>query len=464
MHTELTPKHVADNLSEHEEFFQSKQTRSINFRLAQLDKLKQAIIEFEPKITEALRKDLGKHPFESYTTEIGYVLNSITHTKKRLRKWAKPKRVKTPVSLFPSKSMIRYEPYGTILIIGPFNYPFQLLIEPLIGAIAAGNCAVIKPSELVPNVADVIADLIETVFDPSYIRCVQGGVETNTSLINAPFDYIFFTGSVSVGKIVMEAAAKNLIPVTLELGGKSPVIVDESADIKAAAQRIVWGKVLNAGQTCVAPDYLMVHQAVKEELIEEMKQVLQAFFLTSTEESKDYGRIVNQRHFERLSSMLERDQEQIIYGGSTNPDTRYIEPTLVEATWESASMEDEIFGPILPILPYGKLDEAIQSMNKLSKPLALYLFTSNPRVEEKVLTEIPSGGVSINNTITHLANPELPFGGIGHSGMGAYHGHYSFTTFSHERSVLKTSTKFNMALLFPPYDEKKLNLIRRFLK
>lgn len=360
--------------------------------------------------------------------------------------------------------MIRYEPYGTILIIGPFNYPFQLLIEPLIGAIAAGNCAVIKPSELVPNVADVIADLIETVFDPSYIRCVQGGVETNTSLINAPFDYIFFTGSVSVGKIVMEAAAKNLIPVTLELGGKSPVIVDESADIKAAAQRIVWGKVLNAGQTCVAPDYLMVHQAVKEELIEEMKQVLQTFFLTSTEESKDYGRIVNQRHFERLSSMLERDQEQIIYGGSTNPDTRYIEPTLVEATWESASMEDEIFGPILPILPYGKLDEAIQSMNKLSKPLALYLFTSNPRVEEKVLTEIPSGGVSINNTITHLANPELPFGGIGHSGMGAYHGHYSFTTFSHERSVLKTSTKFNMALLFPPYDEKKLNLIRRFLK
>lgn len=464
MHTELTPKHVADNLSEHEEFFQSKQTRSINFRLAQLDKLKQAIIEFEPKITEALRKDLGKHPFESYTTEIGYVLNSITHTKKRLRKWAKPKRVKTPVSLFPSKSMIRYEPYGTILIIGPFNYPFQLLIEPLIGAIAAGNCAVIKPSELVPNVADVIADLIETVFDPSYIRCVQGGVETNTSLINAPFDYIFFTGSVSVGKIVMEAAAKNLIPVTLELGGKSPVIVDESADIKAAAQRIVWGKVLNAGQTCVAPDYLMVHQAVKEELIEEMKQMLQTFFLTSTEESKDYGRIVNQRHFERLSSMLERDQEQIIYGGSTNPDTRYIEPTLVEATWESASMEDEIFGPILPILPYGKLDEAIQSMNKLSKPLALYLFTSNPRVEEKVLTEIPSGGVSINNTITHLANPELPFGGIGHSGMGAYHGHYSFTTFSHERSVLKTSTKFNMALLFPPYDEKKLNLIRRFLK
>lgn len=464
MYTELTPKHVTDILTEHQSFFQSHQTKSVEFRLVQLDKLNQAIIEFEPRITEALRKDLGKHPFETYTTEIGYALNSITHTKKNFKKWAKTKKVKTPIFLQPSKSMIRYEPYGTVLIIGPFNYPFQLLIEPLIGAIAAGNCAVIKPSELVPNVSAIVTEMIENTFDASYIRSVQGGVETNTSLINAPFDYLFFTGSVAVGKVVMEAAAKNLVPVTLELGGKSPAIVDESADIKAAAQRIIWGKTVNAGQTCVAPDYLMVHESVKEELIKEMKLVVQSFYSSSMEKSQDFGRIVNERHFQRLTSILEKDKDLIIYGGLINPDTRYIEPTLLEATWKSASMEDEIFGPILPILTYDNLADAIQSINRLSKPLALYLFTSNPQVEDKILNEISSGGVSINNTITHLANPELPFGGVGSSGIGAYHGRYSFLTFSHERSMMKSSNKINIPFLYPPYNDKKLGLVRRFLK
>lgn len=353
----------------------------------------------------------------------------------------KAKKVKTPLTLFPSKSMIRYEPYGTVLIIGPFNYPFQLMIEPLIGAIAAGNCVVLKPSEVVPNVSVVITEMIETTFDKSYIRSVQGGIETNTSLINAPFDYIFFTGSVPVGKIVMEAAAKNLVPVTLELGGKSPVIVDKSADVKVAAIRIIWGKTLNSGQTCVAPDYLVVHEDVKKALINEMKQNLKAFYGQNIEDSKDFGRIVNNRHFTRLKTILEKDKDQIIFGGATNPNTRFIEPTLIEATWTSASMEDEIFGPLLPILTYSDLDDAIKSINKLSKPLALYLFTSDNQVEEKVLTEISSGGVSINNTVTHLANPELPFGGVGNSGIGAYHGHYSFTTFSHEKAFLKLALK-----------------------
>jgi aldehyde dehydrogenase (NAD+) len=334
-----------------------------------------------------------------------------------------------------------YEPYGTALIIGPFNYPFQLLIEPLIGAIAAGNCVVLKPSEVVPTVSAVITEMIEAVFDKSYIRSVQGGVETTTSLINAPFDYLFFTGSVPVGKIVMEAAAKNLVPVTLELGGKSPVIVDQTANIKVAANRIIWGKTLNSGQTCVAPDYLMVHEDVKEKLINEMKQTIKQFYGENIENSRDFGRIVSEKHFNRLKSILEKDKDQIIFGGSLNPETRYIEPALIEASWDSASMEDEIFGPILPILTYGNLDEAISSINKLSKPLALYLFTSDKRVEEKVLSEISSGGVSINDTVTHLANPELPFGGVGSSGMGAYHGHYSFTTFSHEKSILKKAAE-----------------------
>lgn len=464
INTELKPEYVTDILKAHYSFFNTNQTKDLNFRLQQLQILKEGIIKYESKITEALQEDLGKHPFESYTSEIGFVLSSITHTMRLLKKWTKPKKVKTPLTLFPSKSMIRYEPYGTVLIIGPFNYPFQLLIEPLIGAIAAGNCVVLKPSEVVPSVSAVITEMIETIFDKSYIRSVQGGIETNTSLINAPFDYIFFTGSVPVGKIVMEAAAKNLVPVTLELGGKSPVIVDKSADVKVAANRIIWGKTLNSGQTCVAPDYLMVHEDVKKELIDEMKQNLKAFYGPNIEDSKDFGRIVSDRHFSRLKTILKKDKDQIIIGGTTNPNTRFIEPTLIEATWTSASMEDEIFGPLLPILTYRDLDDAIKSINKLSKPLALYLFTSNKQVEEKVLTEISSGGVSINNTLTHLANPELPFGGVGNSGIGAYHGHYSFTTFSHKKSILKTSTKINVPLLFPPYNDKNLKLVRRFLK
>lgn len=461
---ELKPEEVVTILKEHQDFFKTKQTLELNFRLEQLEKLRAGIIQYESKINEALHQDLGKHPFETYTSEVGFVLNSIGHTKKRLRKWAKPKNVKTPIVLFPSKSTIMYEPYGTALIIGPFNYPFQLLIEPLIGAIAAGNCLVLKPSEVVPNVSAVITEMIEAVFDKSYIRSVQGGVETTTSLINAPFDYLFFTGSVPVGKIVMEAAAKNLVPVTLELGGKSPVIVDQTANIKVAANRIIWGKTLNSGQTCVAPDYLMVHEDVKDKLINEMKQTIKQFYGENIENSRDFGRIVSEKHFNRLKSILEKDKDQIIFGGSLNPETRYIEPALIEASWDSASMEDEIFGPILPILTYGNLDEAISSINKLSKPLALYLFTSDKRVEEKVLFEISSGGVSINDTVTHLANPELPFGGVGYSGMGAYHGHYSFTTFSHEKSILKKSSRINLTILFPPYSDKKLKLIRRLLK
>ncbi|WP_246943080.1 aldehyde dehydrogenase [Bacillus pinisoli] len=461
---EVTPEVVKKILDKHQDFFESNQTRSYEFRIKQLDLLKEGILKYEDKITEALQKDLGKHPFETYTTEIGYVLHSIRQAKKSLKKWMEPKKVKTPLYLQPAKSFIMSEPYGTVLIIGPFNYPFQLLVEPLVGAIAAGNTAVIKPSELVPNVAGVVTDMIESTFQSKYICSIEGGIETNQALINSPFDYIFFTGSTQVGKIVMEAASKNLIPVTLELGGKSPVIIDSSADIQAAAQKIIWGKTVNAGQTCVAPDYLLVHEDIKESMIEALKSTIKTFYGHNVLESKDYGRIVTTRHFNRLVELLEREQDSIIFGGKVDQASRFIEPTLIEASENSATMEEEIFGPILPVLSYSELTNAISIIKKNSKPLALYLFTSNPEVEERVLTEVSSGGVCVNDTLTHLGNPELPFGGVGHSGMGAYHGHYSFKTFSHEKSVLKKKGSRTLDLLLPPFNERKLMLVKKFFK
>ncbi|MGP7816417.1 aldehyde dehydrogenase [Niallia sp. 01092] len=461
---ELTSKDVEQLISGHQQFFYTNESASIEFRLQQLQKLKAGIEQFKQKIIEALQKDLGKHAFEAYAYEVGFVLSSIRHTLKNLKKWAKRKKVKSPLTLFPSKSYVQYEPYGTVLIIGPFNYPFQLVMEPLIGAIAAGNCVVLKPSELVPSISAVITEMISSIFDENYIRSVEGGVATNTALIQASFDYIFFTGSVSVGKMVMEAAAKNLTPVTLELGGKSPTFVDESANIPIAAQRILWGKTVNAGQTCIAPDYLVVHESVKEDLIVELKKALHTFFGSNVASSKDFGRIVNDKHFNRLAQILQQEEENILVGGNSNAKTRFIEPTLLKADWNSLSMKEEIFGPILPIITYSDLDDVIQSVQKQSKPLALYVFTTNREVEEKIVSSISSGGVCINDTITHAANPYLPFGGIGSSGMGMYHGVYSFFTFSHKRSVLKKNNRWNITTLFPPYTEKKRKLVRKVLK
>lgn len=462
---EITTIDVNNIINEHQKFYNKQKTRSIEFRINQLNILRNGIEKYQNKLIEALYKDLGKSEFEAYTTEIGYVLNSIRYAIKNLKRWAKPKKVRTPIYLMPSKSYIMSEPYGTVLIIGPYNYPFQLLIEPLVGAMAAGNCVVLKPSENVPNVSRVITEMISTIFDENYIRCIEGGIETNTSLTNGKFDYIFFTGSVSVGKIVMESAAKNLVPVTLELGGKSPVIVDESSNLKIAANRIIWGKTINAGQTCVAPDYIVVHESVKKEFVKELKNSIEKFYGEDILNNKDFGRIVNERHFNRLKNILEEEKENIIYGGKNNKDERFIEPTLIEtSSWKSPSMSEELFGPILPIITYNNLDEAIENIKKMSKPLALYLFTTNKTVEQKVLTEISSGGVCINDTITHLINPKLPFGGVGHSGIGSYHGKYSFDTFSHKRSVVSKSMKINMTMLFPPYNEKTLNLTKKFLR
>lgn len=457
-------KDVEKILKEHTIFYESQQTRNINFRIKQLNMLKDIIKKYEERIYKALYKDLGKSEFESYTTEIGFVLSSISYAVKNLKKWAQPKKIRTPFYLFPSRSFIVNEPYGTVLIIGPFNYPFQLLFEPLIGAIAAGNCVVLKPSENAPYVSAVIEEMISKSFNKSYICCIEGGVKTNIILSNSKFDYIFFTGSVEVGKEIMKAAAKNLTPVTLELGGKSPVIVDESADIKIAAERIIWGKSINVGQTCVAPDYVVVHESIKVKLIEEMISKIVEFYGSNISENKDFGRIVNDNHFKRLNSILRDENDRIIYGGKIKEKDKFIEPTILDLqSWSASSMKEEIFGPILPIITYKNIDFAINEIKKLSKPLALYIFTKNKQFEKNVLNEIPSGGVCINDTIIHLINPRLPFGGVGNSGIGAYHGKYSFITFSHQRSIVKKNNKINIKIMFPPYTKMKLKIIKRIL-
>lgn len=455
---------VENIIKEHNEFFLSNKTLDIDFRIQQLNKLKKSLKAYENKLTRALKKDLGKGRFESYCCEIGFELNSISNTIKNLKKWAQPKKEKTPFYLFPSKSYIVREPYGTVLIIGPYNYPVHLVLEPLIGAIAAGNCVVLKLSELTPNVSEVLKEMISFTFSREYIRAITGGEKISNELIHGNFDYIFFTGSERVGKIVMKAASENLTPVTLELGGKSPVIVDESADLKTAAQRIIWGKTLNAGQTCVAPDYLLAHESIKDELIKELKGAIKDFYGEDIQKSKDFCRIVNEKHFYRIKHILDEDEEYIVLGGRTDYKENYIEPTILELpSWEGASMNEEIFGPVLPIIGYNNINKVIYEIRKRPKPLALYLFTTNEEHEKLVLSSISSGGACINDTISHLINHNLPFGGVGNSGFGAYHGEYSFKTFSHEKSILKKKNKPNLKITYPPY-KGKLNLIKEVFR
>jgi aldehyde dehydrogenase (NAD+) len=460
----IDKEQVLEMLKEHKQYFHTGITKDINFRIRQLNKLKAAIKDYEKLILEALYKDLGKSEFEAYSTEVGFVLDSISYMTKNLKKWSKPVRVKTPLHQCPSKTYVMYEPYGTVLIVGPFNYPFQLVIEPLIGAMAAGNCAIIKPSESTPAISALIKMIISKTFDKEYIRVVEGERETTSALINSPFDYIFFTGSVPVGRIVMEAAAKNLVPVTLELGGKSPTIVDKTANLDIAAKRIMWGKLINTGQTCIAPDYLLVHKEIKKQFLAKLKITIVDFYSSEAFKSKDYGKIVTTRQFDRLTSIIDRDKTKVVYGGHYDRNNLYIEPTLIDnATWQDASMQDEIFGPILPILEYSDLSEAINMINERPKPLALYLFTEDASIEHRVLNSVSFGGGCVNDTISHVASPYMPFGGVGNSGIGGYHGEESFKTFSHRKSILKKSTAFDMNIIYPPY-KNKVNLVRKLLK
>lgn len=438
-------------------------TRSLSFRMKQLQTLKTAVKKHEKEISEALRQDLRKSEYEAYTTEIGYLYDSIGHTMKRLKRWMKPKTVKTPAVHFGSKSVIYPEPYGSALIIGPFNYPFMLVMDPLAGAIAAGNAAVVKPSEFTPHVSAVIAKLIREHFDEDYIRVIEGGKETTSELIHAPFDRIFFTGSTQVGKIVMKAAAEHLVPVILELGGKSPCIVHRDADLDLAAKRIAWGKFVNTGQTCVAPDYVLAHKEIKSALLAKLKEQITAFYGQDPKLSPDFGRIVNERHWERLTGLLE--PSKIVFGGESERADLYLAPTLMDGVlWEDKVMDEEIFGPILPVLEYEEMDQAISMLNSRPKPLALYLFTADKAVERSVMASVSFGGGCVNDTLLHLATPYLPFGGVGQSGMGSYHGKYSFEAFSHMKGVLKKSTRVKIDFIFPPYTDKKLSLIKKVMK
>ncbi|RXI95570.1 aldehyde dehydrogenase [Anaerobacillus alkaliphilus] len=443
-------------------FFRSGQTKDLSYRLHALEKLRDTIKTYEQQFLDALKLDLNKSEFEAYTTEIGVVLEEIRFTRKNLRKWAKPQKVKTSITHIGSSGYIYPEPYGVALIISPWNYPFQLAIAPLIGAIAAGNCAVLKPSELTPKTSELLAKLIGEIFPKEYISVIEGGVERSQSLLKEPFDYIFFTGSVPVGKVIMEAASKNLTPVTLELGGKSPCIVHSDANLKLAAKRIAWGKFINAGQTCVAPDYLYVHRSIKNEFLTDIKDAITELYGGEPLKNPNYTRIVSKRHYERLQSFLQ--DGKVTHGGSTNEEGLTIEPTvLTNITWEDPVMQDEIFGPILPVMVYNDLAEVIDGIDNHPKPLALYLFSENTSTVDEVLNKITFGGGCINDTIYHLATPYLPFGGVGTSGMGAYHGKGSFDTFSHNKSVLKQTTKFDIPLRYPNLKDG-LKKVKLFLK
>ena len=410
-------------------FFASNMTKSYQFRAEQLHKLGAAVRTYQQRISDALYKDLHKAPMETYLTEIGMVQEEVRFLSKRLKKLMKPKRVRTPLSHFLASTTIYYEPYGTVLIMSPWNYPVNLTLAPLAGAIAAGNCAVIKPSNYTPETSNVIAELIAETFEPGFVAVVTGGREENAGLLEQKFDYIFFTGGTAGGRLVMEAAARNLTPVTLELGGKSPCIIDKTADIKAAARRILFGKILNGGQTCVAPDYVLIDAAVKEVFIEQCKVVLQEFLPTAAYASCNMTRIVNDKHFERLSHLMEG--EAVVIGGEKDAHGRFMPLTVLDnISFESPVMQEEIFGPILPLISFTDLQWAVDQIRARPKPLALYLFTKDVAVERKILSEVSFGGGCINDTIVHLATPYMPFGGVGASGIGNYHGKQSFYALS----------------------------------
>lgn len=433
--------------------------RPISTRIKHLSTLREMVKDNESLFYEALQKDLGKPEFEVYSTEIITVLNEIDVHLNNIKNWAKARSAGFSYFTFPSKSKIYIQPLGTVLIIGAWNYPIHLTLMPLIGAISAGNTIALKPSELAPNTSSLLAKLFHNYFEPEFITVYEGGVDTSAKLLKEPFDKIFFTGSTHVGKIVMKAAAEHLTPVTLELGGKSPAIIHKDADIKVSCNRIWWGKTLNAGQTCVAPDFVAVHESKKAEFIEESKNTLQSFFNDDYITGSNYTQIVNNSHFERLTHLLKTGI--IITGGKTDPDTRFIEPTLMEAEWDDFIMQDEIFGPLLPLITYSKPEEVMQKLQSMPSPLALYLFTEDEQLQKDFLTHVPFGGGCVNETVSYLANHHLPFGGVGNSGMGSYHGKYSFDTFSREQSMLYKSFWPDPDLRYPPYDDKIIIWFKR---
>lgn len=442
-------------------YFAKGATRSGVFRIEQLKAFKASLLKHEAEIFEALRQDLGKCAMESFTTEFGFVIGEIDLALKHLKKWMKPVNYMAPPVLFPASTKVMPQPRGVALIIGAWNYPIQLTLAPMVAAIAAGCCVVVKPSEVSERSSAIVTQVIKETFAPDYVTVIEGGVAETSELLKERFDYIFFTGSTHVGRIVYEAAAKNLTPVTLELGGKSPCIVDATARMDVTARRICWGKFVNAGQTCVAPDYVLVDRKVKDQLVDALKRTLVEFYGSNPIESPDFGRIVNDRHFQRLSQML--GEGEILHGGQTNQAKRFIAPTLIHNIQaESSLLTEEIFGPILPILEVDNVAAAIEYVTARPHPLALYVFSEDADAAQRVMMSTTSGGACINDAVVHLGVPELPFGGVGNSGIGAYHGRHGFDTFSHAKGVLKNPTALDVKLRYPPYKEN-LKILRRIM-
>ena len=453
---------ILDQIQQQDEFFKTKETQSVAFRKKSLRHLKKAILDNEDKILDALYKDLRKPKFEAYTSEIAVVITELDYFIKNIEKLAKPKRVKSSLLNFPSTDYIYNDPYGRVLIMAPWNYPFQLVINPLVAAVATGNCVVCKPSEVTEHTSAILTTIIAEVFDRKHVSVIEGGLEVNKFLLTQKWDYIFFTGSTTVGKIVMKAAAEHLCPITLELGGKSPVIVNKDAKLQLAAKRIVWGKLFNAGQTCIAPDYIYVHENVKDTFVEHLISEIKLALGDHIETSKDFARIVNKKHFDRIVALIEN--EHVIFGGAINSKEQYIEPTLItDVDWNSRIMKEEIFGPLLPILTFTNLDETIQSINEFDKPLAAYYFGEHKKEKEIFLKDLYFGGGCINDTLIHITSEALPFGGVGPSGIGSYHGAKSFECFSHQKGIVKRGTWLDIPARYAPYDSK-LPLIKKLFK
>lgn len=459
----MTAEEIKQILEKQRTFFYTGATLSVDYRLHTLRRLKACILRHEAEINHALKEDLGKSPFESYMCETGLVLSELTYMIRHVRRFSKEKTVRTPLAQFHSRSFKKPSPYGVTLIMSPWNYPFMLTLEPLVDAIAAGNTAVLKPSAYSPATSAVIEQIVKECFRPEYVAVVTGGRSENTCLLNEHFDYIFFTGSPAVGKEVMRHASDHLTPVTLELGGKSPCIVDKSANLKLAAKRIVFGKYLNCGQTCVAPDYIYCDRTVKDALIQELKQEIVKQFGSAPLDNTDYGKIINEKHFRRIVGLI--DQKKTVHGGGINEHSLQIEPTILDrVTWNDPVMSEEIFGPVLPVITYDSIDHAIARINAMPHPLALYIFTSDKTLAKKVTTRCGFGGGCINDVVIHLATSEMGFGGFGESGMGSYHGKDGFDTFSHTKSIVDKKNWLDLPMRYQPYQKLYEKLLRMFLK
>ncbi len=464
MQTTQSGVFISEIVKKQKSFFRSGKTKDLNFRIQQIKKLNQLVQQHEEEIYESLNRDLNKPHYESMMVETGPFYAEVKHTLKHIREWAAPEIVPTSLFNTPGASKIMREPYGNVVIIAPWNYPFQLTFSPLVGAMAAGNCAILKPSEHAPHTSAIIKKIINQHFDEGYIHVIEGGVKETQELLNERWDYIFYTGGPEVGRIIYQAAVKHLTPVTLELGGKSPCVVHKDADIKLAAKRIAWGKWINSGQTCLAPDYLFVHAEIKDKLVDALKNAVSSSYGNDPINSNDYCKIINEKHYNRLKGYL--NDGEIIFGGKYDDKKLKIEPTLLyNPPFHSTVMKEEIFGPILPVYTYNNMEEVIEFVNSREKPLATYLFSRSNAIQKQYLDQTSSGGVTINDTVLHISSSEMPFGGVGESGIGGYHGKYSFDTFSHKKSVLYRGPQpLDNYLRFPPYKQNRFKLMKSLLK